>query len=76
MAQITIYLDRETEALVNRAVRQSGVSKSRWIAAAVRARAGSEWPAGVVGLQGAWADFPDLKDLRQTTGRDRKRGRL
>ncbi len=76
MAQITIYLDPETEALVNTAVRESGSSKSKWIAEAIRARARSEWPASVVALEGAWTDFPSLEEIRKAEGRDRRRERL
>ncbi len=76
MAQITIYLDRETEALVSRAVRKAGVSKSRWIADAIRARSGSEWPASVAALHGAWSDFPSLEEIRKSAGRDHRRERL
>ena len=76
MPQITIYLDPETEALVNAAVRESGSSKSKWIAQAVRARARSEWPPAVAALEGAWADFPGLEEIRKAQGRDRRRERL
>lgn len=76
MSQITIYLDSETEAFVNAAVRGSGSSKSKWIAEAIRARARSEWPASIVALEGAWTDFPSLEEIRKAEGRDRKRERL
>lgn len=76
MPQITIYLDRQTEALVDRAVRKAGVSKSRWIAEAIRARAASEWPAAVAAPHGAWGDFPSLEKIRRTAGRDLARERL
>jgi len=73
MAQITIYLDPQTESLVNAAVSQAGLSKSKWIAEAIRARAASEWPGAVAALPGAWPDFPDLADIRKSGARDRKR---
>ena len=73
MAQVTIYLDPKTDALVNAAVRRSGLSKSKWIAAAIRARAGSEWPASVAALHGAWPDFPDPEQIRKSEAKDRKR---
>ena len=73
MPQITIYLDSDTDALVNAAIRGSGLSKSKWIAEAIQARARSEWPASVAALRGAWPDFPDLEHIRKGEGRDRKR---
>jgi len=76
MGQVTIYLDRQTELLVNTAVKRAGISRSKWIAEAVRARAGSQWPPCVAALAGAWEDFPSLAEIRRTAGRDRKRERL
>ena len=64
MAQITIYLDDETEALLKAAVKASGQSQSRWIAEAVERRARSEWPASVLALFGSWPDFPRAEELR------------
>ena len=64
MAQITIYLDDDTEALLKAAVKASGQSQSRWIAEAVRSRARSEWPASVRALFGTWPDFPTAEELR------------
>lgn len=76
MPQITIYLDAKTAAQVNTAARAAGLSKSRWIAEAIRARAGSEWPPSVAALHGAWPDSPDLAQVRRNAGRDRKRKSL
>ncbi len=66
MAQVTIYLDDNTERLVRLHVLASGESASKWVAEAVKKRARSEWPADVLALLGSWKDedFPDLKDLR------------
>ena len=36
MGQVTIYLDPETEGKMNQMVKQSGISKSRWIAGLIR----------------------------------------
>ena len=36
MSQITLYLDGATQALVDAAAQASGVSKSRWVADAIR----------------------------------------
>ncbi len=58
MAQVTIYLDDEALATVNAATETSGMSKSQWIAEAIRLRAKKEWPTGVAALAGAWTDFP------------------
>ncbi len=54
MAQVTIYIDEETEALTRAAAGAAGVSLSRWISQMLRAQARTEWPADVAALEGAW----------------------
>ena len=78
MAQITIYLDDNTERLVKRHVKGSGESASKWIAEAVRRRALSEWPADLLSLFGSWKDddFPDADELRSNLGADTPREEL
>jgi len=76
MAQITIYLDDEVLALVNAAVQSAKVSKSHWIAEAVRARVRKEWPSSVRELAGAWPDFPSAEQIRGRRPADVRRERL
>lgn len=58
MPQITLYLDDITQALVDQAAAASGVSKSRWVAEAIRHYAAEEWPSDCFGLAGRFPDFP------------------
>jgi hypothetical protein len=58
MAQITLYLDETTQALVDAAAQASGLSKSRWVAEAIRKYAAHEWPEDCLALAGRFADFP------------------
>jgi hypothetical protein len=78
MAQLTIYLDNETEQLVKRHVKGTRTSASKWVAEAVRNRVLSEWPADVVSLFGSWKkdDFPDAAELRREYGTDARREEL
>jgi hypothetical protein len=76
MAQITIYLDDDTSALIKAAVKQAGVSQSQWIAEAVRQRVRKEWPASVRALAGAWRDFPTAEQIRKRQAPDTLRERL
>jgi hypothetical protein len=76
MAQITIYLDDDTCALVKAAVKEAGVSQSQWVAEAVRRRVRGEWPASVVALAGAWPDFPTAEEIRKRQAADVRRERL
>jgi len=64
MAQVTLYLDDSTAARLRAVSAAAGVSQSRWVAELIRRRVACEWPKEVVGLAGAWADFPDPAELR------------
>ena len=76
MAQVTLYVDEETKKRMRKAAKAAGVSQSRWLAELIRQETGSEWPAEVRELAGAWPDFPEAEELRRTSGRDVRRERL
>lgn len=63
MSQITLYLDDDTQALVDQAAQASGVSKSRWVADLIRKHAAHEWPRACLDLAGCFPDFPLHEDL-------------
>jgi len=58
MSQITLYLDDATQALVDRAALANGMSKSRWVAEAIRLYAAEAWPQACLDLAGSFPDFP------------------
>jgi hypothetical protein len=62
MAQITLYLDDATQALVDEAAKANGVSKSRWVADIIRTYAAHDWPQDCLALAGRFADFPLKED--------------
>lgn len=66
MGQVTIYLDEETQSLMKRAVRNAGVSQSRWIAQVIREKIHGEWPTDVAALAGAWPDALTAEEIRAT----------
>ena len=70
MAQMTIYLDKDTEEKVKAHVRAKNVSQSQWIASIIREKLQSEWPPNVIALAGAWKDFPSLEEIRETMSPD------
>ncbi len=76
MAQVTIYLDDDSERRLKAAARKAGLSVSRWVGELVQNQTRTDWPAEARELAGAWPDFPDLNDLRPVTGKDQPRGRL
>jgi predicted transcriptional regulator len=73
MAQVTIYLDDETERRMKCAAEEAGVSRSRWVAEAIREKTAAEWPLAVRRLAGAWEDFPEVEELRAGLGEDARR---
>ncbi len=76
MGQVTIYLNDAAERQVKAAARKCGVSVSRWVADLVKSRTRTDWPPEARELAGAWADFPELRELRTVTGKDQRRARL
>lgn len=62
MAQLTLYLDEATQALVEQAAQAHGVSKSRWVADIIRKYAAHEWSDECLALAGRFADFPLRED--------------
>ncbi len=63
MSQITLYLDEETESLLEQAAKSSGLSRSRWVAALIRQHARDVWPVECAALAGAFPDFPLREEL-------------
>ena len=76
MGQVTLYLDRETEARVKAAAKAERKTLSRWVAEALRKQTAREWPASVLRLAGAWEDFPTAEEIRHGAGKDAKRERF
>lgn len=76
MAQVTIYLDEHTEEQMDRAAKDAGLSRSRWVAELIREKTTSEWPESVRQLAGSWKDFPDVEEIRAGLGEDAPRSSL
>lgn len=76
MAQVTIYLDEETEERMDRAARDAGLSRSRWVANLIREKTTSEWPESLRRLIGGWKDFPEVEEIREGLGEDLPRESL
>jgi hypothetical protein len=75
MAQVTLYLDKNTAARLAKAAKQAGLSRSAWLARLIQQRTATEWPSAVKELAGAWGDLETSKGLRRGTGRDAPRER-
>ena len=70
MIQVTIYLDDEIEKRMTASAKAMKLSKSKWIADAIREKLIDEWPADVRELAGSWKDFPTLEELREMERRN------
>lgn len=70
MAQVTIYLDKETKDKVKAHAKAKNISQSQWVASIIRERLQAEWPNHVAALAGAWEDFPTLEEIRAETTAD------
>ena len=76
MAQVTIYLDSESEKKARLAARAEGVSLSKWVTRRIRANAHAQWPESVRKLAGAWSDLPTAEEIRHSKAKDLRRERL
>jgi hypothetical protein len=56
MPQLSIYLDEETAALLDRAVSISGTSVSKWVGRQIRESLKTQWPDGYFHLFGSVTD--------------------
>lgn len=64
MAQLTLYLDENTERLLKASAEAAGLSQSRWVAEVIQRAAAPAWPAVVSDALGSWQDFPEAEALR------------
>ena len=56
MAQMAIYLEAKPAERLDKAVKASGKSKSRWVADAIEYVLQDQWPEGFFDLAGKWQD--------------------
>jgi predicted DNA-binding protein len=80
MAQMAIYIDNKLSERLEKAVKASGKSKSKWVAEAIRRSLQDEWPEGFFELAGKWEDDvgPEeiLDRIRKGIGEQDKRESL
>jgi len=76
MGQVTIYIDKETEAKMILSAKAANVSKSKWISDVIREKVATEWPLSVQELAGAWEEFPSVEEIRSGHGTDSKREQI
>lgn len=56
MPQLAIYIDDQLAERLDKAVKASGKSKSKWVAEAIKRSLQDQWPEGFFELAGSWQD--------------------
>jgi len=75
MPRLTIYITDDVERQVRRAAKAAKVSISKWVADRVSQSVETSWPPEFLALAGAFPDFPDADDLRNSYSADVPRER-
>ena len=70
MGQVTLYIEDEIEKKMVLAAKSANLSKSKWVASLIKAKVATDWPNSIVGLAGAWQDFPSIEEIRENSGQD------
>jgi hypothetical protein len=77
MTQLAIYIDKQLAERLEKTVKASGKSKSRWVSDVIKTALQDQWPKGFFDLAGSWQDDagPDeiLKGIRQGMGKSELR---
>jgi len=73
MSQLAIYINDQLAQKLDKAVKASGKSKSKWVAGAIKRSLQDQWPDGFFDLAGSWEDDlrPDEVMSRIRTGMDK-----
>ncbi len=64
MAQVTLYIDADTQQRLREAAARRKVSQSQFVAELIRRATAAEWPPEVLALAGSLPDFPLAEELR------------
>ena len=80
MAQLALYIDEQLAERLDKAVKASGKSKSKWVSEAIESVLKNQWPVGFFELAGSWDDDVDpdeiLKRIRQGLEEPDKRAEI
>ncbi len=78
MSQITLTLDEEAAAIVDKMANAENVTPDLWLSQFVERQVKQHqgWSPEVKALAGSWADFPSLNEIRDAQGDDAERESL
>jgi len=69
MTQLAVYIEDQLSERLEKAVKASGKSKSKWIADAIKSALNDKWPEDFFNLAGSWQDDrkPEeiIKEIRE-----------
>lgn len=72
MTQLAIYIEEKLAKRLEKVVKASGKSKSKWVSDAIQRALQDQWPEGFFDLAGSWEDDSDpdeiLKRIRHGMG--------
>lgn len=78
MSQITLKLDEEVEAIINKMADAENIAPDLWLSQFVKeqVRQHQGWSPEVRALAGSWSDFPSLDEIRDNQSDDVERESL
>ncbi len=77
MTQLAIYIEDQLSERLEKAVKASGKSKSKWISDVIKTVLKDQWPEDFFDLAGSWKDDRDpdeiIKEIREGSDRFEQR---
>ena len=65
MTQLAIYIEDKLSEKLEKVVKASGKSKSKWIADVIKKELDDQWPENFFNLAGSWKDNKDADEIIQ-----------
>jgi hypothetical protein len=66
MPQLAIYIDDNLSKKLNKAIKVSGKSRSKWVADLIKAKLEDEWPEDFFALAGSWVGEETPEEIMAT----------
>ena len=70
MPQLAIYIDDKLSKKLNKAIKVSGKSRSKWVADLIEAKLQDEWPEDFFELAGSWEGEETPEEIMATIRKD------
>lgn len=63
MSQLAIYIDDKLAERLDKVVKASGKSKSKWVTEVIERALTDDWPEGFFDLAGSWEDDAEPEEI-------------